>query len=92
MRKKDEPAAIGDNSGAVSSERLKSFVSRIEKLETDKSEVITDIREVYSESKATGFSAATIRQIVRLRRMEESKRKEQEELLSLYMSALNMEN
>lgn len=78
-------------SGEVSSERLRSFILRIEKLEEGKTAVLEDIKDVYSEAKSTGFDSKIIRQIVRLRKMEVEKRREQEELLDLYKSALGME-
>ncbi|MDX9689893.1 MAG: DUF2312 domain-containing protein [Proteobacteria bacterium] len=78
-------------SGEVSSERLRSFILRIEKLEESKASVLEDIKDVYGEAKSTGFDIKTIRQIVRLRRLEVEKRREQEELLDLYKSALGME-
>jgi len=78
--------------GAVSSERLRSFVKRIEKLNEDKEAVTDDLREVYSEAKGTGFDTKTIRRIVSIRKVELEKRREQEELLELYKSALGMED
>ena len=77
--------------GEVSSERLRSFVKRIEKLEEDKASVLEDLKDVYAEAKGTGFDARIIRKIVQLRKMETEKRREQEELLDLYKSALGME-
>ncbi len=78
-------------SEAVSSERLKSFVKRIEKLEEDKGSVLEDLKDVYAEAKSTGFDVKILRQIVRLRKVELEKRREYEELLELYKSALGME-
>ena len=83
-------AGIGDNSGVVSGERLKAFVQRIERLNNDKDAVCEDLKSVYAEAKGTGFSTPTIRQIVRLRKMELEKRRENEELLELYKSCLGM--
>ncbi len=79
------------STGEVSSERLRSFILRIEKLEESKATVSEDIKDVYSEAKSTGFDVKIIRQIVRLRKIEVEKRREQEELLDLYKSALGME-
>jgi uncharacterized protein (UPF0335 family) len=79
-------------SGEVSSERLRSFILRIEKLEEGKAAVMEDIKDVYSEAKSTGFDSQIIRKIVSLRKMEVEKRREQEELLDLYKSALGMED
>jgi uncharacterized protein (UPF0335 family) len=78
-------------SGEVSSERLRSFIRRIEKLEESKASVLEDIKDVYGEAKSTGFDIKIIRQIVRLRKIEVEKRREQDELLELYKSAIGME-
>ncbi len=80
-----------DNQGEVSSDRLRSFILRIEKLEETKVGVTEDIKDVYSEAKSTGFDVKTIRKIVSLRKLEVEKRREQEELLDLYKSAIGME-
>ena len=80
-----------DNSSGISSDRLKSFLRRIEKLEEDKAGILEDIRDIYAEAKGTGFAVKIIRQIVRLRKMEQEKRREEEELLDLYKSAVGME-
>ena len=79
------------SSGEVSSQRLRSFIQRIEKLEESKASVLEDIKDVYGEAKSAGFEVKIIRHIVRLRKMEVEKRREQDELLDLYMSALGME-
>jgi uncharacterized protein (UPF0335 family) len=78
------------SSGAVAGERLKSFVERIERLEEEKRALAEDIKEVYSEAKGVGFDVKTIRQLVRMRKMDEDDRDEQEALLDLYMRALGM--
>ena len=80
-----------DASGGISSARLKSFIERIEKLEEDKASVGEDLKEVYAEAKGTGFDTKIIRQIVRIRKIDVEKRREQDELLDLYKSALGME-
>ena len=81
---------IGDNSG-ISADRLRSIIKRIEKLEEDKAEISDDVKEVYAEAKGTGFDVKIIRQIVRLRKVEVDKRREESELLDLYASAIGME-
>lgn len=76
--------------GGVASERLRSFVERIERLEEEKKALADDIREVYAEAKGTGFDTKVLRQIIRLRSMDQSDRQEQEELLDTYKRALDM--
>jgi uncharacterized protein (UPF0335 family) len=74
----------------VSAERLKVFIQRIEKAEDDKAAVAEDLKEICSEAKSAGFDTKIIRKIVTLRKKEIEKRREEEEVLELYMSALGM--
>ena len=76
-------------SSSIAAEKLKSFVERIERLETEKSEMAADIREVYAEAKGNGFDTKIMRQVIRLRKMEVADRREQDELLELYRRALD---
>ncbi|HEY1806041.1 MAG TPA: DUF2312 domain-containing protein [Terracidiphilus sp.] len=48
-------------------EHLKSFIERVERLESEKSALVTDIREVYSEAASAGFDTKIMRHVVRLR-------------------------
>ncbi len=76
--------------GGIAAQRLRSFIERIERLEEEKAALAADIREVYAESKGDGFDVKTMRQIVRLRKLDSSDRAEQEALLDLYKSALGL--
>ncbi len=77
-------------SGGIAGSQLRSFIERIERLEEEKAALAADIREVYAEAKGTGFEPKTMRQIVRLRKLDSADRQEQETLLDLYKSALGM--
>lgn len=74
----------------VSGARLKSFIERVERLEEEKKVLAEDIRDVYSEAKATGFEPKIMRKIVSLRKSNLEKRREEQELLDLYMAAIGM--
>ena len=76
--------------GGIAADRLRSFVERIEKLEEERAAIGADIREVFSEAKGTGFDVKTLRQVIKLRKMEPADRQEQEALLELYARALNL--
>lgn len=75
----------------ITGERLKAFIERIERLETEKSELAEDIKEVYLEAKGTGFDVKTIRKIVKLRKLDSEKRAEEDQVLELYKSAIGLE-
>ncbi|HJS32427.1 MAG TPA: DUF2312 domain-containing protein [Alphaproteobacteria bacterium] len=76
--------------GGIAAAKLKSLVERIERLEGERSELGADIREVFSEAKGSGFDVKIMRQLIRLRRMDNAARQEQDELLELYRRALGM--
>jgi uncharacterized protein (UPF0335 family) len=73
---------------AVQEDRLQSFIQRIEKLEEDKEFIKDDIKEVYAEAKAAGFEPKIMRKVIRLRKMDDEKRREEEQLLDLYLGAV----
>jgi len=76
--------------GGVAADRLRSIVERIERLEEEKAALAADIREVYSEAKGAGFDVKVLRQVVRLRKVNQSDRQQMEHLLDVYKSALGM--
>lgn len=85
---------IGHNSGEVASERLKTVISRIEKLEENRDSINEDLRDVYAEAKGSGFDAFTLRQIISTRkkiRKNAEKHREQLALFDLYAGAIGME-
>lgn len=77
--------------GGVSGQRLRAYLDRIERLETEKKALAEDIKDIYAEAKAVGFDSKTLRKVYRLRLMNTEKRREEEELLDLYMAAVGLE-
>jgi len=77
--------------GGIAGDHLRSFIERIERLEEEKKALAEDIKEVYAEAKGTGFDVKIMRQLVRLRKMEDHDREEQEEILDLYKRAIGMQ-
>ncbi len=71
-------------------DRLRSFVERVERLEEERAALSADIREVYSEAKGEGFDTKTMRQVVRLRKLDKADFQEREAMLDLYLGALGM--
>lgn len=88
---KSNKSEIGHNSGEVSGARLKSFVERIERLESEKKSLGEDIKDVYAELKSAGYEPKITKRLVSERRKELQKRKEDAELLSLYASAIQFD-
>jgi uncharacterized protein (UPF0335 family) len=76
--------------GGIASERLRTIIERVERLEEEKAALAEDIREIFSEAKAAGFDVKILRQVIRLRKLDSSDRQEQEAILDLYKRALDM--
>jgi uncharacterized protein (UPF0335 family) len=76
--------------GGIAGEQLRTFIERIERLEEEKKDVQEQIKEVFSEAKGVGFDARIMRQLLRLRRLRDADRSEQEELLEVYKTAIGM--
>jgi len=77
-------------SSSIDAGHLKAFIERIERLEEEKRALANDIKDVYAEAKGTGYDVKIMRKIVSLRRQDHHKRKEEEEILDLYMTNLGM--
>ena len=71
-------------------DQLRAFVARIERLEEEKAALAADLREVYAEAKGNGFDVKALRAVVRIRKQDENKRKEEEAVLVTYLHALGM--
>ncbi|NNC72368.1 MAG: DUF2312 domain-containing protein [Sphingomonadaceae bacterium] len=77
--------------GAIQADRLKLLIERVERLEEEKKGIADDIKDVYAEAKAVGYDPKIMRKVVSLRKMDNADRREQDDLLETYKSALGME-
>lgn len=81
---------IGHNSEVVNAGHLRAFIERIERLHEEKKAIADDISDVYSEAKGNGLDTKVIKKIVIIRAQDRDKRREEETILDLYMSALGI--
>ena len=68
----------------TSGDQLRLLIERIERLESDKSDIAADIKDVYSEAKSRGFDVKIMRECIKLRKMEANARQEREALIQTY--------
>ena len=83
----DDGASAAALTGAAK-DKLKQVVSKIERLEEEKKEVGSQIKDVYSEAKAMGYDTKALRQVVRFRKTDRQEREEQQAILDTYLLAL----
>jgi uncharacterized protein (UPF0335 family) len=82
------PPAPQADAGGVAAGRLRSFVERLERLEEDKAGIGQEIKEVYLEAKGEGVDTKVMRKLISLRTKDPQQRREEDELLELYLSAI----
>ena len=75
----------------VTDDRLRLLIERVERLEEEKKGVADDIKDVFLEAKAVGYDTKIMKQVIRLRKMQDDDRREMETILDLYKSALGMD-
>jgi uncharacterized protein (UPF0335 family) len=76
--------------GGVATDRLRSLVERIERLEEERKALSSDIKDIYAEAKSAGFDVKVLRQLIRIRKQEAAEVEELETLLDVYRRALGM--
>ena len=74
----------------VAKDQLKQYIDRIERLDAEKSALLDDIKQVFDEAKANGFDVKTMKQIIKLRKLDKNKLAEQDAILELYRQALEV--
>jgi uncharacterized protein (UPF0335 family) len=68
--------------------RIRSFVERIEHIDTELQELNEGKKEVFAEAKAEGFDVKVLKEIIKLRKQDQDERDEHETLLDMYMRAM----
>jgi uncharacterized protein (UPF0335 family) len=77
--------------GGMAAEELRKIVERVERLEEEEKELKAQKKEVFDGAKSQGFDVPTIKKIIRLRKQEDSKRQEENQLLELYAAAIGLD-
>jgi uncharacterized protein (UPF0335 family) len=68
--------------------RIRSFVERVEHIDTELQELNESKKEVFSEAKAEGFDVKILKEIIKLRKQDKDERDERDTLLDMYMRAM----
>ena len=86
-------AEIGHNSGddPVQGDHLQAIAERIESLEEEKKTNADDIKDVYAESKGTGYDTKVLRKVLAIRKRDRNEVQEEQAVMELYCTALGMD-
>ena len=69
-------------------EKLKQVVAKIERLEEERAEIASQIRDTYAEAKSMGYDTKALRTVIRMRKQDRREREEQQSILDTYLLAL----
>ncbi len=72
----------------VSSQQLKQYVERAERLIEERKGISDDLKDVFLEAKSQGFDVPTIKWAIKQRAIDKAKRQETEALQETYQLAL----
>ena len=77
---------------SIARDELKSYVERIVRLEEEKAERASDIKEVYGEAQRRGYNTKALRVVVKIAMTEDgvAQYEDQKSILDTYLSALGM--
>ena len=70
--------------------QLLSYVERLERLEADKKEIASDIRDVKTEAKSAGFDLKYIARVMALRRMTPEERRNERAMTEMYCAGVGI--
>ena len=73
----------------IAGNRVRSFVERIEQLESEIAELNEGKKEVFSEAKGEGFDVKILKEIIKIRKQDKEERDEHETLLDVYLRAMD---
>ena len=68
--------------------KIRSFVERIENLDSEMQELSEQKKEVFAEAKGEGYDVKILKEVIRLRKQDKKERDEHESLLDIYLNAI----
>ena len=71
-------------------EELLQIITRLERLEEERAAVSQDITDILADSKIKGYDIKILKQILKLRKIDDDERIRQEEELETYKSTIGM--
>lgn len=73
---------------SVSAEQLRQLVSKIERLEEEKTGVQDGLKAVYQDAKSQGFDVKVLKKVIKNRKIDRQKLEEEKELIEIYTDTL----
>ena len=75
---------------AVTADELRHIIERYEQLESERTELADQQKELMAESKGRGYDPVVMRKLIALRKRQPDQLAEEEAILDMYKAALGM--
>ncbi|MET3896543.1 uncharacterized protein (UPF0335 family) [Devosia sp. UYZn731] len=69
--------------------QIRSFVERVEQVESEIAELTEAKKEIFAEAKGEGFDIKVLKEIIKMRKQDQDERDEHETILDLYIRAMD---
>ncbi|KQP63238.1 hypothetical protein ASF41_22405 [Methylobacterium sp. Leaf111] len=73
----------------VAGDRIRSIIERVEKVEEEIKDLMEAKKEIFMEAKGEGLDVKILKEILKLRKLDQDERDEHETLLDVYMRAMD---
>ncbi|WP_370286939.1 DUF2312 domain-containing protein [Pseudooceanicola nanhaiensis] len=89
---KNTPAdeEVKDAAYRVTTNELRSFIERFERLDAEKKDLADQQKELMAEAKARGYDPKVMRKVIALRKRDKDDIAEEEAVFEMYKEALGM--
>ena len=72
----------------IPGDRIRSFIERVKRIDEEIKALNEGKKEVLAEAKGEGFDVKVLKEILRLRKLDQDEREEHESLVDLYRKAM----
>lgn len=76
--------------GSIEASELQSFIEQIERMEEERATLGNNIRELFAAAKSAGFDIKTMRQVMKLRKIDPTEPREPNNFHELYKQAVGI--
>jgi uncharacterized protein (UPF0335 family) len=73
----------------VAGDRIRSIIERVEKVEEEIKDLMEAKKEIFLEAKSEGLDVKVLKEILKLRKLDQDERDEHETLLDVYLRAMD---
>lgn len=77
------------DTAGVAGDRIRSIIERVEQLDEEIKGLMEGKKEVFAEAKGEGLDVKILKEILKLRKLDQDERDEHETLLDVYLRAMD---